>query len=545
MELKEAHPMDFMPYIQDLFYQATGLHLDGLGSFTGWIKKGSYYHGIVAQQGRLHEYLHLMGAPLPRWPQVAPNESRQESQMKSDAQIPSSSRPSAGAAVAPVAETPVAEAPVAEGAVAGTPIVEAPAEETLGAEAPVAPSSPPAPMETGGVGDGQSWAEQVEASEEESFQRSRPAKHARSQSRRHEPKPRLPFPLQDNEGRLASISQLYEHAAAQPATPHNVAGQAIMHLHPDLLPQKATCLGNQVACMIAEYHLTTSAQQSSLHPIIPQEAAPLLPPLKSYILGVTFEGTRDVRVMDHAMALRVAVWLHRLDMAMGGKVLASETLEASQHHLDPLLESFLTPRTSNLTYQEVVDHVLMENRRAFKQSLHHLLGHRTHDRQVLDGLIKVHRELDKADKAAQKSLKKEIDQRHKSLETLKEHILHYEAQLGWEPSEVNAPRDDGQIHHGAQAEAAPAPAADDAPLESTMTPVTPAFDPPPAEDQTQDMEVDDYATCPSLPSPVSHEDDDLLLGLPQSEVTEVESGLAHLTVSSPRGPNGEGEEASI
>ena len=48
LELKEACPMDFMAYIQDLFYQATGLHLDGLGSFTGWIKKGSYYHGIVA-----------------------------------------------------------------------------------------------------------------------------------------------------------------------------------------------------------------------------------------------------------------------------------------------------------------------------------------------------------------------------------------------------------------------------------------------------------------------------------------------------------------
>ena len=48
LELKEAHPMDLMAYIQDLFYQATGLHLDGLVSFTGWIKKGSYYHGIVA-----------------------------------------------------------------------------------------------------------------------------------------------------------------------------------------------------------------------------------------------------------------------------------------------------------------------------------------------------------------------------------------------------------------------------------------------------------------------------------------------------------------
>ena len=141
-----------------------------------------------------------MGAPLPRWLQVAPSESHQESQMKLDAQIPSSSRPSVGATVAPVAEPPGAEAPVAEAAVVETPIMEAPAEETLGAEAPVAPSSPPAPMETGGAGDGQSWAEQVEAGEEELFQRSRPAKRARSPSRRCEPKPRLPFPLQDSEG---------------------------------------------------------------------------------------------------------------------------------------------------------------------------------------------------------------------------------------------------------------------------------------------------------------------------------------------------------
>ena len=341
--------MDFMAYIQDLFYQATGLHLDGLGSFTGWIKKGSYYHGIVARQGCLQECLHLMGAPLPRWPQVAPSKSHRESQMKSDAQIPSSSRPSAEAMAAPIAETPVAgtpgaEAPVAKAAVVETPTMETPAEETPGAEAPVVLPSPPAPMETGGAGDGQSQAEQVEAGEEESFQRSRPAKHAHSQSRRCELKPQLPFPLQDSEGRFASIMQLYEHAAVQPAAPHNVAGRAIMHLHPDLLPQKAMHLGNQVACMIAEYHLTTSAQQSSLCPIILHEAAPLL-------LGVAFENTRDVRVMDHAVALRVAVWLHRLDMAVGGKMLASKTLEAWRHHLGPLLESFLTPRTSNLTYQ--------------------------------------------------------------------------------------------------------------------------------------------------------------------------------------------------
>ena len=179
--------------------------------------------------------------------------------MKSDAQMHSSSRPSVGATAAPVAETPVVEVPVAEVPVAVAPITEAPVGEVQGAETPVAPYSTPAPMETGGMGDGQSWAKQVEAGEEESFQRSRPAKCAHSQLKRHEPKPQLPFPLQDSEGRLASISQLYEHAAAQPATPHNVAGQAIMHLHPDLLPHKATSLGNQVSCMIADYHLTVSA----------------------------------------------------------------------------------------------------------------------------------------------------------------------------------------------------------------------------------------------------------------------------------------------
>ena len=113
--------------------------------------------------------------------------------MRSDAQVPSSSRPSAGATVVPVAETQIAEAPVAEAAVAETSIME-----EMPAEAPIAPPSPPAPMETGGAGDCQSWAEQVEVVQEESFQRIRPSKCPRSQSRRLKLTPRLPFPLQDS-----------------------------------------------------------------------------------------------------------------------------------------------------------------------------------------------------------------------------------------------------------------------------------------------------------------------------------------------------------
>ena len=233
-----------MSYIEEHFYRAVGLHLNGLRSFTVWIKQGSYYHGLVAQQGRLHECPHLVGLQLPRRPQVMPSESCWELQMKAEAMATSSSKPSVGAMVAPVMETPVMEAPVAE---------------TPAAETPAATSDTPAPMETGRVGDGQSWAEHVEASVEEEFQQDRPVKCHRSQSKKHEPRPTLPFPLQDSEGRLTSISQLYKHAGEQPATHHNVAGRGNMHLHPEMLPRKATCLANQVTCMIGEYHLMSSA----------------------------------------------------------------------------------------------------------------------------------------------------------------------------------------------------------------------------------------------------------------------------------------------
>ena len=546
LEVKEAHPVDFMAYIQDLFYQATGLHLDGLGSFTQWIKKGSYYHGVVAHQGHLWECPHLAGAPLPRWPQLAPSESHWESQMRAETQVPSSRGPSAEAMAVPVAETavvetPIAEAPIVEAPVAEAPVVEPAIMEEMLAEAPTATPSLPAPMETGGAGDGPSWAEQVEEVKDELFQWSRPAKHPHSLSRRCEPTSWLPFPLQDHAERFTSITQLYEHATTQPATSHNVAGWVIRHLHPKLLPHQATSLGNQVACMITEYHLTASARQLSLRPILLPEVAPLLPAIKNYVPGVSFEGTWDVRVMDHAVALQVAIWLHRLDMAMGGEALASKSLEARQHYQGLLLESFLAPRMSGLTFKEVVDQVLMEKRQAADQSIRHLQEHHTRKQEVLKGLIKVHRELDKADKAAQKNLKKEIDQRRKGLKALKEHISHYEAQLGQEPSEGSAPGGNCQVCHGAQAEVAPAPVADDAPSESTEVP---APDPLLAEDQDQAMEVDNDAAHPSLPSPVSHEEDDLLTGLPPSGAIEVESGLAHLSVSAPRGLSEEGEEAS-
>ena len=157
-------------------------------------------------------------------------------------------------------------------------------------------------MEMEGAGDGQSWVEQAEA--EDNFKRDRPTKHRRSQSRRREDRPTLPFLLQDDEGRCTSTQQLYKHAEQQPLAHHNVATMGITHLHLEVLPREARSLGNQVLCMIAEYHLTSNAQGSlSLSPVLPEVVRDLLPPIEDYIVGGAFRGTRDVRVVERAKTL--------------------------------------------------------------------------------------------------------------------------------------------------------------------------------------------------------------------------------------------------
>ena len=205
--------------------------------------------------------------------------------------------------------------------------------------------------------------------------------------------PVLPFPLQDVEGRLISVERLYEYAGEQPPPQDDVAGRAIRYLHPEILPQDARRLGNQVVCMIAEYHLTSSTRVSTtLSPVLPEAAKLLLPAIKTYVSNVSFEGTWDMRVLDRAKALRVAVWLHRLDMAGRGDQSASETLDASQHCLGRLLESFLIPTTHDLTFREVVGRCLYKNWHDTQHHLNDLVRHRNHVHKELDDLVEAHRE---------------------------------------------------------------------------------------------------------------------------------------------------------
>ena len=332
--IKEDKPLQYMPDMERHFQALTGVRLKGLSQFTGWIKPGSYYHGVVARKGQLHMCLHLAGTEPPKGTQIRPSQSRPVTQKEE------------------------------------TPTTSPPTPGKQGSTPQGARSDPPVPMETGGAGDGQSWVEQAEASADEEWRRDRPTKHCWSTSRKWEDRSTNPFLLQDNEGRHEVVQQLYQHAGELTPARHDVAAQGMACHYPDMEPGEAKSLNNQVLCMISEYHLTCLSRGSScISPVLPEAAKDLLPPIEEYLAGDSFQGTRDVRVLEKAKTLWVAVWLHCLDMATAGDEMTSSSLDVAQHGRGPLLEFLLALQTSSLTFEEVIQQVLAENWYRTKSSL--------------------------------------------------------------------------------------------------------------------------------------------------------------------------------
>ena len=72
-DIKELTPLQFMPYVANLFQEVTGKDLQGLSQFTGWIGLGGYYHWRVAQQGLLHTIPRLQGRLVPQGPIPRPS----------------------------------------------------------------------------------------------------------------------------------------------------------------------------------------------------------------------------------------------------------------------------------------------------------------------------------------------------------------------------------------------------------------------------------------------------------------------------------------
>ena len=137
-----------------------------------------------------------------------------------------------------------------------------------------------------------------------------------------------------------------------------------------------------------------------------------------------------------------------------------------------------------------------------------------------------------------------MEQRRKDIKGLEVTISHYESSLGRaqvQPEETPASEDDlsdSGAEGAKEAEMATTQVADDAPPVSTMPePLTP----PPGEEQTHSMEVDDGDDHQPSASPVSYREDELLTG---SNVVGVEGEMANLKVSSPGGYDGSDGGAS-
>ena len=118
--------------------------------------------------------------------------------------------------------------------------------------------------------------------------------------------------------------------------------------------------------MISKYHMACVMRGFPvISPILSRVIEDMLPPLTDYALPEDRSGMTNVMVQDHqARTLRVAVWLHRLDMALSEEPAASGCLVRARHSLGCLLAYFLAPGTTwGLQFEDVIDQVLRENKR--------------------------------------------------------------------------------------------------------------------------------------------------------------------------------------
>ena len=208
----------------------------------------------------------------------------------------------------------------------------------------------------GGAGDGASWDDLVTRAE------ARPGACKRKKTDAGQQAPSCPFPLASEEARKETMGIIHEHVKGLEPSQKNIASRAISGYYPDFTPAAVEGVASQVLCMLAKYHLACATRGSTTtSPILPEAVEQYLPPLVDYARpGST--GITDVRVRDRkSHSLRVAVWLHRVDMSLSWEREASESLVLSRHVRGPLLSYLLAPRTGNLRFEVVVTRVIQEN----------------------------------------------------------------------------------------------------------------------------------------------------------------------------------------
>ena len=127
-----------------------------------------------------------------------------------------------------------------------------------------------------------------------------------------------PYPIGMAQARREAIGQIYSHVDGKDPPLHNIASEDLWAYYSEVDPQTLKMWACQILCMISEYHMACMTRGSPVtSPILPGEIEDRLPPLTDYASPEDRVGVTNVWVWDHqARALQVAVWLHRLDMAL-------------------------------------------------------------------------------------------------------------------------------------------------------------------------------------------------------------------------------------
>ena len=512
--IRNNDPLGYLPYMEVQFERVTGYRLVGLGACTEWIRAGTYYHWVIAQQGQLGRCPCLAGIPPPEGPMMPPP------------------YPPVTAAAPPVTAVASTQATVPNPPQGGGGRPQA--ESQPGKRDATAAGVQGAARDTGGAGDFSGRSGRV-ASREPRTAWSCSKKRRRSQSRRRDSRPTVPFPLQEHEGQLQAIRTLYEEAGEHRLASEMTALRGLRESHPEMGAEELQCLNNQVLLMIAEYHLM-SASQGTHHilPVLPEGAARLMPPLDEYLPG-SFDGCRDVRVTDRAQILRVAAWLHRLDLSAtyGMEIAASPQVE--DYDIGPLLEYFLMPKLSDITLEEVAARVAQENCWDMEASLRDLHEERDSLRNGIELLASARD--NEQQRERKKTIKKQLDTWRRELRSNQERISRLEELLGLEQPQ-QPPTAQGPLDVIVEETTETTVMTD----EETESEATPLGDPTgeataPVRVTEQDMETEGDGGN----SPVTPNEDDLLMG---AGTADVETGIASLYVDSPAKPRADSDAAT-
>ena len=491
LNIKELEPLRYMRYLDQCFVDSMGRSLKGLGLLMRWIRPRSYYHWKVAELQQLQYCPHLQGMLVPPGPMECPSMLQQQQ------------RPSRRRATAP--------STTRNSGVEGPMTSEGSCESSW--------------ME-GGAGDGASWDDLVTRTE------ASPGASKRKKTDTGQPAPRHPFPLASEGARKEAMGLIHEHAVGLESPRKNIASRAISAYYPDFTLATVEGLASQVLCMIAEYHLACATRGSAtMSPILPEAVEQYLPPLVDYAHpGGT--SITDVRVCDHkSCSLRVAVWLHRVDMSLSWEKEASESLVLSRHVRGHLLSYLLAPGTGNLRFEEVATQVVQENWETHERAKERFRSSLNSNRCRQAKLLRELNELSQGIEAAvDKKLRKETELRMGMLRTslrkvetsINESEDHLEESRMREEeahevdrghSNPNTDEDEDVIMEGAQ-ESGPTGAEATGPTIPTTS----------TQEAERAMDVD-IGNMPQLTSEeattVTPEEDDILTGDPTSVAGEV------------------------